>query len=73
MTTLQHNMWALKAPQGYVRDPHYRTPLRTLLFRTREHAEQWLQNNSYWVGLKVEPVRVNITIAEPENDRSTEQ
>lgn len=67
MTTLQHNMWALRGHRGYVRDPNYRTPLPTLLFRTREHAEQWLQNNSYWMGLKVEPVRVLITITEPKN------
>ena len=72
MTTLQHNMWALKAPTGYVRDPNYRTALRTLLFRTREHAEQWLRNNDYWVGLKVEPVRVLITITEPKNDGGAE-
>jgi len=69
--TLQHAMWALKIPRGYVRDPSYRTPLRTLLFRNREHAEEWVQNNEYWLQLKVQPVRVMVTIAEAENGGAT--
>ena len=57
--------WALQYQRGFVQDLSYPIqPLKTLLFRTRNHALAWLQDNPYWVKLKATPVRVKVTIDE---------
>ncbi len=57
-------LWALKTRHGLVRDPHYHSPLPTLFFRTRKHAELWLSDNTYYLHLKAEPVKVNVKVTE---------
>lgn len=57
-------LWALKTRYGYVRDPHYHSPLGTLFFRSRRHAELWLADNTYWLNQNARPVRVNVHITE---------
>ncbi len=57
--------WALQYQRGFVQDLSYPIqPLKTLLFRTRNHALAWLQDNPYWVKRKATPVRVKVTIDE---------
>jgi len=57
--------WALQYQRGFVQDLSDPTqPLKTLLFRTRNHADAWLEDNHYWVKLKAIPVRVKVTIDE---------
>lgn len=57
-------LWALKTRYGYVRDPHYRSALGTLFFKTRRDSELWLERNPYWVALNARPVRVMVQVAE---------
>ena len=57
--------WALQYQRGFVQDlSDPSQPLKTLLFRSRNHALAWLQDNPYWVKLKATPVRVKVTIDE---------
>ena len=57
--------WALQYQRGFVQDLSYPIqPLKTLLFRTKNHATAWLEDNPYWVKLKATPVRVKVTIEE---------
>ena len=57
--------WALQYQRGFVQDLSDPTqPLKTLLFRTRNHALAWLEDNPYWVKLKATPVRVKVMIEE---------
>ena len=57
--------WALQYQRGFVQDLSYPIqPLKTLLFRTRNHATAWLEDNPYWVKLKATPVRVKVMIEE---------
>lgn len=57
--------WALQYQRGFVQDLSDHTqPLKTLLFRTRNHALVWLQDNPYWVKLKASPVRVKVMVEE---------
>jgi hypothetical protein len=57
--------WALQYQRGFVQDLSYPIqPLKTLLFRTRNHALVWLEDNPYWVKLKATPVRVKVMIDE---------
>ena len=57
--------WALQYQRGFVQDlSDPSQPLKTLLFRTRNHALVWLQDNPYWVKLKATPVRVKVMIEE---------
>ena len=57
--------WALQYQRGLVQDKYdYSKPVHTLLFRTRRHAEAWLEENPYWVKLKARAVRVKVTINE---------
>jgi hypothetical protein len=57
--------WALQYQRGFVQDLSYPIqPLKTLLFRTRNHALAWLEDNPYWVKLKATPVRVKVMIDE---------
>ena len=57
--------WAIHYVHGFVKDridPD--SPVNTILFRTRKHAESWLEDNPYWVKLKAKPVKVKVTITE---------
>ena len=57
--------WALQYQRGFVQDLSYPIqPLKTLLFRTKNHALAWLEDNPYWVKLKATPVRVKVMIEE---------
>ena len=57
--------WALQCQRGFVQDLSYPIqPLKTLLFRTKNHALAWLEDNPYWVKLKATPVRVKVMIEE---------
>ena len=57
-------LWAIKTRHGLVRDPHYHSPLPTLFFRTREHARLWLADNTYWLNLKAQVVKVTVKVTE---------
>ena len=57
-------LWVLKTRYGYVRDPHYHSPLGTLFFKTRRAAEDWLTDHPYWVTLKARPVKVMLHLTE---------
>lgn len=39
-------------------------PVQTALFRSRKHAEAWLEDNRYWARLKAHVIRVKVTITE---------
>lgn len=58
--------WAIKTKRdNFVNRPpqQFWEADRTLLFRTRKHAETWLQNNNYW-GPKAEVAKVTVTVKE---------
>jgi hypothetical protein len=57
-------LWVIKTRHGLVRDPHYHSPLGTLFFKTRKHAQLWLADNTYWLNLKAQPVKVNVRVTE---------
>lgn len=59
--------WALKMKYGkFVNQPiinNYWEGDRTLLFRSKKLAQQWLDNSQFWKG-KAEVAKVTITIKE---------
>ena len=59
--------WALKIKyEKFVNQPvfaNYWEGDRTLLFRTKKMAQEWLKNSEFWKG-KAEPVKVTVTIKE---------
>jgi len=57
-------LWAVKTQHGLVRDPHFKTPLGTLLFKTKKHAQLWLADNTYWLNLKAKVVKVKVRLEE---------
>lgn len=57
-------LWAIKTQHGLVREPHYTSALGTLFFKTRKHAQLWLADNTYWLNLKAQPVKVSVRVTE---------
>ena len=57
--------WAIKTQRGFMKeivDPC--SPLQTALFKSRKHAQSFIEDNPYWIRLKAEVVRVKVTVTE---------
>lgn len=57
--------WAVQWKGKLVRtSDRYGDPVQTALFRTRKHAQAWLEDNRYWSRIGAFVVRVKVTIVE---------
>ena len=64
MTTKKH-LWAIQTKQGnYVTWGYYEYAFNTALFKTKKHADIWLEDNGYWKRLGAKVVRVTVTVKE---------
>lgn len=60
---MKKDCWGIQWRSNLVSDPSdYSAPVRTLLFKSRRHAEAWLEDNQYWTRLKAKPVKVRVKI-----------
>jgi hypothetical protein len=58
-------LWAIQTKRGgFVTYGYYEPTFNTALFKTRKHAEMWLEDNPYWQKLNVRIVKVTVTVKE---------
>ena len=59
------HLWAIQTKRGgFVTYGYYEPTFNTALFKTKRHAEMWLEDNHYWRNLNVHIVRVTVTVKE---------
>ena len=62
---MKKNCWAVQWKGKLASDDgKYGEPVRTALFRSRKHAQAWLEDNRYWSRLGAYVVRVRVSITE---------
>lgn len=59
------HLWAIQTKRGgFVTYGYYEPTFNTALFKTKRHAEMWLEDKHYWLNLNVRIVRVTVTVKE---------